>query len=490
MRVDASMSERALEKSGESFAMHTIRNIIVSSASLLLGATILSAQAAPLPAGTVLTIDPGVNNTTSPICYTGSCFRINIPTLPGHVYDYNFAPGTDGGIVIGKNQAAGVSPAPGELAGFVSVQNPTEAPGSMYTTPYTYNPTDSSANIFDDKSCTSSSACAGKTVLGTWNRVGGTGVLFNMGSATNQCTSTYYCPGVTKWTITAAGAAGLDGDRYVLEYQRTNPNVDGYDQVYTFHLEGTIQLPKVVGVDVAATLTATPNPATQNATLTYTATVNNFGTQTATGVGLSDTLPVGVNFVSAIASQGYCNGTAAISCALGDLASGASATVQITVIPTITGTLNNDVDVTSTEADVNTVNNTANSSIVVNVPVATADLGVTIAGSPNPVKRLSNVTYSITVNNIGPNNADSVKVTDTIPSGMRFVSASTSQGTCSGSSTVTCLLGTLANGANASVTIVVQARSRGTYTNTVSVSSTTKDNNNSNNSASVSTKVN
>lgn len=469
--------------------MRTLRNTIISSASLLIGTAMLSAQAAPLPAGTVLTIDPGVNNTTSPICYTGSCFRINIPTLPGHVYDYNFAPGTDGGIVIGKNQSAGVSPATGDLAGFVSVQNPAEAPGSMYTTPYTFDPTDSSANLFDDKSCTSSSACAGKTVLGTWNRIGGTGLMFNMGSAAKVCTSTFYCPGVTKWTITAAGAAGIDGDRYVLEYQRTNPDVDGYDQVYTFHLEGTIHLPKVVGVDVAATLIATPNPATQNATLTYTATLANFGTQTATGVGLSDLLPVGVNFVSATPSQGNCTFTAAISCALGDLTSGANATVQIAVIPTITGTLTNSISVTSIEADVNTINNTANSSVVVNTPLATADLGVTMTGSPNPVKRLSNLTYTVQVKNSGPNAASSVTVKDILPSSMRFVSASANQGTCSGSSTVTCLLGTLASGANASVTIVVQPRSTGTYTNKVSVSSTTLDNNTSNNSTSVSTTV-
>jgi len=176
--------------------MYAIRNAICKtvslSASLLLTSAMLPALAAPLPAGTVLTIDPGVNNATSPICYTGSCWRINIPTL-FRVYNYNFVPGTDGGIVIGKNQAAGVSPATGDLAGFVSVQNPTEAPGSMYTTPYAFDPTDSSANIFDDQSCTSASACAGKTVLGTWNRSGGTGNIFNIGSAAKVCSTAISC---------------------------------------------------------------------------------------------------------------------------------------------------------------------------------------------------------------------------------------------------------------------------------------------------------
>lgn len=466
--------------------MYAIRNIVTLSAALLFSSALFPALAAPLPAGTVLTIDPGVNNATSPMCYTGSCWRINIPNLPGHVYDYNFAPGTDGGIAIGKNQAAGVSPAPGELAGFVSVQNPAEAPGSMYTTPYTYDPTDASANIFDDQSCTSSSACAGKTVLGTWNRIGGTGLMFNMGSAAKVCTSTYYCPGVTQWTITAAGAPGLDGDRYVLEYQRTNPdNLDGYDQVYTFHLEGTIQLPKMVGVDVAATLSATPNPVAPNTALTYTATVTSAGTQAATGVVLTDALPLGANFVSALASQGYCSGTAVVSCALGDLASGASATVQITVIPTLTGVLSNSVSVTSIEADVNPVNNVANSDVLVEVPVPTADVGVTMTSTPNPVKRLSNVTNTINVNNSGPDTANTVTVTNSVPYGMTFVSASTSQGYCYGTTTVVCLLGPLASSANATVTVVMQARLRGTITSVAKVTTTTKDSNTGNNSASV-----
>lgn len=470
--------------------MHTIRNIASLSASLLFASTLLPALAAPLPAGTVLTIDPGVNNTTSPICYTGSCWRINFPTLPGHVYDYNFVPGTDGGIVIGKNQAAGVSPATGELAGFVSVQNPTEAPGSMYTTPYTFDPTDSSANIFDDQSCTSATACAGKTVLGTWNRIGGTGLMFNMGSAAKVCTSTLYCPGVTKWTISSAGAPGLDGDRYVLEYTRTNPdNSDGYDQVYTFHLEGTIQLPKAIGVDVAATLTATPNPVAPNAVLTYTATITSAGTQTATGVVLTDALPLSATFVSAVASQGYCTGTAVVSCALGDLASGASATVQITVIPTATGLLSNSVSVTSIETDVNPTNNTANSGVVVEVPVPTADVGVSMTGTPNSVKRLSNVTYTIKASNSGPDSATAVIVTQGVPYGMSFVSASTSQGYCYGTTTVTCLLSTLTSGANATVTVVLQARLRGTRTSVAKVSTITKDNNTDNNSASVSITV-
>lgn len=468
--------------------MHTIRTIVSLSASLLFSSAMLSAQAAPLPAGTLLTIDPGVNGTTSLACTTGSCFSTAIGSTTTTYY-YNLQPGSDGGIVIGKNQAAGVSPAPGELAGFVRV-GATEAPGSLYTTPYIFQPTsDASANIFDDQSCASSSACVGKTVLGTLNKSGGLGRGDALGTAYSECAGypTLYCPGVTKWAITAAGAPGIDGDRYVLEYSRILPDyLDGqFHHTLRFHLEGTIQLPKAIGVDVAATLTATPNPVAPNATLTYTATLTSAGTQTATGVVLTDALPLGVNFVSAVPSQGYCTGTAVVSCALGDLASGTSATVQITVIPTVTGLLSNSISATSIEADVNPVNNTANSSVTVAVPVPIADMGVTMTSTPNPVKRLSNVTNTLSVNNSGPDTADTVTVTNSVPYGMTFVSASTSQGYCYGTTTVVCLLGPLASGANASVTVVMQARLRGTVTSVAKVTTTTKENNTANNSASV-----
>ncbi len=458
------------------------------SASLLLASAMVPASAAPLPAGTLLTIDQGINNTTTNACYTGSCFTVAYPSY-GYVFHYNLSPGTDGGFVIGKNQTQGVSPAPGELAGFVRVGT-VEAPGSMFTTPDPFQPTDASANIFDDKSCASSTDCAGKTVLGTWNRSGGIGNLRVLGSASSQCSSTYYCPGVTKWTITSAGASGLDGDRYVLEYKRIDPDYNnGIQIVYTFHLEGTIMLPKTAGVDVAAALTAAPSPATQYAPLTYTASVINNGTQTATGVALSDALPPGVDFVSAVASQGFCNGTAVVSCTLGDLASGASATVQIAVTPTVTGTLNNTVSVTSNETDVNPVNNNANSSVFVQVPAIATDVAVTMTGSPGTVKRFANVTYTINVSNIGPNGASNATLTDTVPSGLRIVSVSSAQGNCYGTSTVTCLFNTLASGASASATIVMQARTRGTYTNVANVSTTTRDSNTANNKASVTTVV-
>ena len=76
-------------------------------------------------------------------------------------------------------------------------------------------------------------------------------------------------------------------------------------------------------------------------------------------------------------------------------------------------------------------------------------------------------------------------LTDPLPAGVTFVSATPSQGTCSQvAGTVTCPLGTIASGANATVSVVVTPTTDGTLTNTASVSSATSDPNGGNNGAS------
>ena len=119
-----------------------------------------------------------------------------------------------------------------------------------------------------------------------------------------------------------------------------------------------------------------------------------------------------------------------------------------------------------------------------------ADLGITMTDSPDPQVVGGNVTYSIGVNNAGPDTANFVTVTDPLPAGATFVSASASQGACTQSAgTVTCNLGTLASGASATITIVVTAPAAGTLNNTATVTAGAVDANTANNSASVSTGV-
>jgi len=120
-----------------------------------------------------------------------------------------------------------------------------------------------------------------------------------------------------------------------------------------------------------------------------------------------------------------------------------------------------------------------------------ADLSISKTDSPDPVVQGNNLTYTITVTNDGPLAATNVVVTDNLPakSDIDFVSATSPAGSCDMTgNTVTCNLGTLANGATATVTIVVKAKHTGTLSNRATVASP-EDNTPVNNSATATTTV-
>lgn len=82
-------------------------------------------------------------------------------------------------------------------------------------------------------------------------------------------------------------------------------------------------------------------------------------------------------------------------------------------------------------------------------------------------------------------------VTDTLPSGVTFGSATSTQGSCSESGgTITCIVGALNNGATVTVTIVVTPTAAGTITNTAEVRGNESDPNTANNTDSEETTVN
>ena len=124
--------------------------------------------------------------------------------------------------------------------------------------------------------------------------------------------------------------------------------------------------------------------------------------------------------------------------------------------------------------------------------VGSTDLGITKTDSPDPVVAGGNVTYTIDVSNtsVGANDANPVTVTDNLPSGVDFVSATPTQGTCDRTGdTVTCQLGQVNAGNTARILIVVKTKKDGTLTNTATVATGSGDPNATNNTAQAVTAV-
>ncbi len=110
-----------------------------------------------------------------------------------------------------------------------------------------------------------------------------------------------------------------------------------------------------------------------------------------------------------------------------------------------------------------------------------ADLAITKGDSPDPVNVGSSLTYTVQVQNLGPDPASGVTITDQLPKGVDFVSATASSGQCTRSGAkVTCALGglrapTVNYGPPPTVTLTVIPRRVGTITNRASVRGEQKD---------------
>jgi|GEM_PF-576807 len=111
---------------------------------------------------------------------------------------------------------------------------------------------------------------------------------------------------------------------------------------------------------------------------------------------------------------------------------------------------------------------------------ASADLEAALTASPNPVVRGQPLTYTLTVTNLGPAPAVNVTLTNTLPAGVTFVSAS--PGCVSLGETVIASVGPMPGGSATNFTLVVTPSVGGPNTNTLAAASLTFDPNPSNNS--------
>lgn len=218
----------------------------------------------------------------------------------------------------------------------------------------------------------------------------------------------------------------------------------------------------VPGADLQVVKTVNNNTPNEGSLITYTIFLTNNGPNDApAGIQITDVLPLGVSFVSANPSQGTYNG---VVWDVGGLTFGTTATLDITVsVNAGTGgaTITNQADITMfTLPDMNTGNNGDWESITVVAPQADLFVIKTV-DNPNPNEG-DTITFQVAITNNGPNDAPAgIQITDNLPAGLSFVSASGSQGVFAGNLWD---VGGLAVGASATlnITVTVNAGTGGT----------------------------
>ncbi|MFO0868385.1 MAG: DUF11 domain-containing protein [Pirellulales bacterium] len=239
-------------------------------------------------------------------------------------------------------------------------------------------------------------------------------------------------------------------------------------------------------LDLAVLKTVDDNTPDKNQNVTFTVTVTNNGPTAASGVQITDQIPSGLTFVSATPSVGtYSSATGLWTLgALSNTAGQNTATLQI--VATVTGTtaITNTASLTAIDQfDTNTANNQDSETVTPNV----LDLAVAKTVDDNTPDKNQNVTFTVTVTNNGPSTATGVQITDQLPSGLTFVSATPSVGSYSSATGVWTLgaLNSTAGQNTATLQLVATVTAASTITNTATLSAVNQtDTNTANNQAS------
>src|SRR2546427_7424079 len=133
---------------------------------------------------------------------------------------------------------------------------------------------------------------------------------------------------------------------------------------------------------LAVSKTDSPDPVAAGGSLTYTLSYSNTGNANATGVVLTDTVPANTTFVSASAGGTFASGV--VTWSVGNLAAGASGSVQMVVrvaSPLANGTLINNSGLTIASNELGTLAGATATTTVGSAPL----LFGSATDAPDPV---------------------------------------------------------------------------------------------------------
>ncbi len=251
------------------------------------------------------------------------------------------------------------------------------------------------------------------------------------------------------------------------------------------------------GADLTPTMSRAPSPVSINTDITSTIRVKNLGPRDATGqVGIQYELQPGEAYQSASGTNWSCAAPVGtiVTCTwsgAGPLIAGGASTPPLYVVTRVSGpgvSLSRVCTSTTAgfppiESDINTGDGNDCVSRQTLVSAASADLLLQkTVDIPVLAPNANTITYTLTVTNNGPDASQNVILSDPIPmyspafNGRAATSVSgtiSGGGTCTGTSTQTCNLGTIAANASKTVTITVdRPMVQGSWRNNAQVFST------------------
>lgn len=340
---------------------------------------------------------------------------------------------------------------------------------------------------------------AGQTVTYTLTVNNNAGVAMTVSSITDTLPDDFTYTGVAGGTLGAPTSTSVSGGTITWTF----PNVSiaaGGNRTFSFTATagstagtfndtasavtslGTVTASTGTAVETAAMSvtkianlsTAPSTPITRidrNGTFQYTITYANISDATATGVVVTDFLPAGVTFVSAVPAPASVTGST-LTWTIGDVGpNSAPATIVVNVTATTPGLQSNQARVTSTNAA--TVDAYAN--VMVSGPV----LSITKSASASSVALPATVDYTIVYSNIGDSSAFVTNVVDDVPQDFTLVTGAPTTAGCTqaggAGGDVTCTINSnLAPGASGTVVLrfTVGATALNPSPNTATVNAT------------------
>ena len=263
----------------------------------------------------------------------------------------------------------------------------------------------------------------------------------------------------------ALGTLNPDDRSTVTIVLRADQTGDWTNQATVTSAEGATDSAEATTTVVQPVLALTksgPATALLNANFDYTITVTNNGDGDATGATVVDTLPAGLTYVSSDPAGAASGST--VTWNVGELAPDDSATVTLTVRGTAGGAK---VNVATASSGGNSFQPEARATTTILVP------DITVEKAGRPAMFVGNqVTYTLTASNSGDAALTGVTITDTIPTGMSYVTSSPAGTVSEDGAQVSWSVGNLAVDAETSVTVTLRGDQVGTVTNTAGASAT------------------